>query len=332
MDRDEGFREFVVQRGPALSRIAYLLIGDHQLAEDLVQTALARTAARWPRVVAAGNPEAYVRRVMVNERITWWRRRRYETVGRTGAIALDVVAGPDDRDRWSLPAPTVRYEEAVESLGVSGLRARWTADLGFATTDPEVVDVTRSAAEALAGAAGLPLDEEPVVLTDPVKTWLSAGALDLWLAIEEDMWPAGADDLTAYSAMSLRQTEEYPLRRYARALRRRQVLQDDVARLFSEIDVLLLPTTAVPAFPAEGPPPDRIAGQPVGPAMATPFTMLANLCWNPAVSVPAGTSADGLPIGLQVVGRRHADEVVLRLARIFEAARPWPRTAPLPRP
>jgi aspartyl-tRNA(Asn)/glutamyl-tRNA(Gln) amidotransferase subunit A len=101
-----------------------------------------------------------------------------------------------------------------------------------------------------------------------------------------------------------------------------------VARLFEEVDVLLLPTTAVPAFPAEGPPPAEIAGQPVGPAMATPFTMLANLCWNPAVSVPAGTSADGLPIGLQVVGRRHADEVVLRLARIFEAVRPWPRTAP----
>jgi aspartyl-tRNA(Asn)/glutamyl-tRNA(Gln) amidotransferase subunit A len=241
---------------------------------------------------------------------------------------LDVVAGPDDRDRWSLPAPPVRYEEAVEALDVSGLRARWTPDLGFATTDPEVGAVTRRAAEALADSAGLVLDDEPVVLTDPVKTWLSAGALDLWLAIEEDMWPAGADDLTAYSAMSLRQTEDYPLRRYAKALRRRQILSDDVARLFSEIDVLLLPTTAVPAFAAEGPPPDRIAGQAVGPAMATPFTMLANLCWNPAVSVPAGTSSDGLPVGLQVVGRRHADEVVLRLARISEAVSPWPRTAP----
>ena len=241
---------------------------------------------------------------------------------------LDVVAGPDDRDRWSLPAPDVRYEEAIESLAVLGLRARWTSDLGFAAVDPEVESVTRSAAEALADAAGLMVDEDPVSLTDPVRTWLSSGALDLWLSIEEDMWPSGADDLTRYSAMSLRQTEEYPLRHYARALRRRQVLQDDVARLFREVDVLLLPTTAVPAFAAEGPPPDTIAGQPAGPAMATPFTMLANLCWNPAVSLPAGTSAEGLPIGLQVVGRRHADEVVLRLARIFEACRPWPRTAP----
>ena len=62
--------------------------------------------------------------------------------------------------------------------------------------------------------------------------------------------------------------------------------------------------------------------------MATPFTMLANLCWNPAVSVPAGTTRAGLPVGLQIMARRHADDVVLRLARIFEEARPWPRTAP----
>jgi aspartyl-tRNA(Asn)/glutamyl-tRNA(Gln) amidotransferase subunit A len=56
--------------------------------------------------------------------------------------------------------------------------------------------------------------------------------------------------------------------------------------------------------------------------------MLANLCWNPAVSVPAGLTADGLPVGLQVMVRRHADEVALRLARVLEEARPWPRHAP----
>ena len=62
--------------------------------------------------------------------------------------------------------------------------------------------------------------------------------------------------------------------------------------------------------------------------MCVPYTMLANLCWNPAISVPAGLSSDGLPIGLQITGRRHADDVVLRLARIFEQTRPWPRHAP----
>jgi len=78
VDRYEGFREFVQDRGQALSRTAYLLCGDHGAAEDLVQSALAKTAARWPTVHAAGSPEAYVRRVMVNERISWWRRRHTE--------------------------------------------------------------------------------------------------------------------------------------------------------------------------------------------------------------------------------------------------------------
>jgi aspartyl-tRNA(Asn)/glutamyl-tRNA(Gln) amidotransferase subunit A len=83
----------------------------------------------------------------------------------------------------------------------------------------------------------------------------------------------------------------------------------------------------VAAFPAEGPPPDTIDGQPARPlgASATPFTMLANLCWNPAVSVPAGLNSEGLPVGLQIMARRHHDEIPLRLARIWEQTQPWER-------
>ena len=92
--------------------------------------------------------------------------------------------------------------------------------------------------------------------------------------------------------------------------------------------MLLTPTTAVPAFAAEGPPPTEIDGVAVNEAMSVPFTMLANLCWNPAISVPAGLNSEGLPVGLQIIGRRHADEVPLRLARLLELARPWPRLAP----
>ena len=103
-----------------------------------------------------------------------------------------------------------------------------------------------------------------------------------------------------------------------------------MAALFEELDVLLLPTTAVAAFAAEGPPPDMIDGVEVNPAMSVPFTMLANLCWNPAISVPAGLDSRGRPVGLQIIGRRHHDEVPLRLARLFAQARPWPRLAPLP--
>jgi RNA polymerase sigma-70 factor (sigma-E family) len=76
VDPDLGFDEFVVARTAALSRVAFLLTGDHHLAQDLLQVALSRVASRWPEV-RHGRPEAYVRRIMVNELTSWRRRRRY---------------------------------------------------------------------------------------------------------------------------------------------------------------------------------------------------------------------------------------------------------------
>lgn len=76
MDRMAGEAEyngFVVARSSALMRTAYLLTQDHQLAEDLVQTALLKAALRWPRIT--GDPEPYVRRILYTESISWWRRR-----------------------------------------------------------------------------------------------------------------------------------------------------------------------------------------------------------------------------------------------------------------
>lgn len=243
---------------------------------------------------------------------------------------LDVAAGPDDRDRLSLPSPGVGYESAIERAEVAGLRARWSPDMGFATVDPEVLDIAGGAAEELASAAGLVIDDGPVHLPDAVKVWLSAGAMDIWLDLEPGMWPAVADDLTFYSRQSLETTENWVISRFANVKRRREALTEQAAALFADIDVLLTPTTAIPAFAAAGPPVAVVDGQEVVGAMATPFTMLANLCWNPAISVPAGVTADGLPVGLQIVARRHRDEVPLRLARILEQARPWPRLAPAP--
>jgi aspartyl-tRNA(Asn)/glutamyl-tRNA(Gln) amidotransferase subunit A len=234
---------------------------------------------------------------------------------------LDVTAGPHDVDRLSLPPSSVRYEEAIEQLPVAGLRARWSVDLGFVEEiHPEVAALAEAAATALADAAELHLDRDEVRLSDPVKAWLGIGAVDMWFSIDEDMWPDVADDLTLYSRRVLDDTQDYPVSKFARAVRAREQLTLDAAQLFDEVDVVLTPSTAVPAFAAEGPPP--------GGAMATPFTMLANMCWNPSISVPAGITSDGLPVGLQITAARHRDELPLRLARILEQHRPWPRHAP----
>lgn len=77
---EESFRAFVSARLPALKRAAWLLTGDAHLAEDLVQTALAKVASRWERIVAGGAPEPYVRRVLYTEHVSWWRRRKSSEV------------------------------------------------------------------------------------------------------------------------------------------------------------------------------------------------------------------------------------------------------------
>ncbi|WP_405144637.1 SigE family RNA polymerase sigma factor [Sphaerisporangium sp. NBC_01403] len=76
MDRYEGFKEFVGSRQQSLMRSAYLLTGDAGQAEDLLQTVLMRTARHWPRLMRDGNPEAYVRRALINQHISWYRRMR----------------------------------------------------------------------------------------------------------------------------------------------------------------------------------------------------------------------------------------------------------------
>ena len=92
MGDDDGFHDFVTARSPALLRTAYLLLGDRALAEDLLQTALVKAYRHWGRVTAAGSPEGYVRRIMVNERRTWWHRNP----GREFVGSIPDRPGPDE--------------------------------------------------------------------------------------------------------------------------------------------------------------------------------------------------------------------------------------------
>jgi RNA polymerase sigma-70 factor (sigma-E family) len=98
-DDEAGFAEFVAGRQAALSRTAYLLTGDHHLAQDLVQAALLQAAKHWRRIHTS--PEAYVRRAMYHQNISWWRRRRH--VAETSLGAYDgATASPDTDLRLTL--------------------------------------------------------------------------------------------------------------------------------------------------------------------------------------------------------------------------------------
>jgi RNA polymerase sigma-70 factor (sigma-E family) len=87
------FREFVVARWQALVRTAYLLVGDHGLAEDLVQTTLERVHRRWERIERRDQPEVYARRILINLAISWRRRRRVHEI--PVAAVADASAGSD---------------------------------------------------------------------------------------------------------------------------------------------------------------------------------------------------------------------------------------------
>ena len=98
---------------------------------------------------------------------------------------------------------------------------------------------------------------------------------------------------------------------------------DAVRRFFERFDLLLTPSYAAPAWRLGLSHFDEVAGQKVPPAEPALLTLLFNLTGQPAATVPCGWTADGLPLGLQIVGRRHEDALVLRAAAAFEAAAPW---------
>ena len=244
------------------------------------------------------------------------------------ALLLDLAAGPDHRDRRSLPAPVAPYAEAIHTLNVRGLRVAWSLDLGFAIVDPEVAAITRSAADVLIEAGQLEEVDVAVSFPESLDVYSKLEAVDDWIDLPDGLWPERADELDPQLIAGYEKGDWLTVRKFATTFTRRHAIEARLAALFDEIDVLITPTAAIPAFAAEGPMPREIAGQNVHPAMAVPFAMLGNMWGGPAISVPAGMTASGLPVGLHLIGDQHRDDTVLRLARVLEEAQPWPRLSP----
>lgn len=156
-----GFEEFVSARSGSLVRSAWLLTGDRQLAEDLLQTALARLWPRWSRVASGSNPEAYVRRVMVTTWGTWWRRRWRAEVSHG---QLPETAGPDPYEVAERRMTVLRALARLPARQRAVVVLRYYDDL----SEAEIADilgcapgtVKSQAAKALTSLRGLlPLDE-----------------------------------------------------------------------------------------------------------------------------------------------------------------------------
>lgn len=244
------------------------------------------------------------------------------------AALFDVMCGPDGRDRTCLPAPGVPYRELIDRLDVGGSRAVFSADLGYAVCDPEVAAVAADAARSLIDAAALREVDIAIDFDDVTATYVRIEGVDKYVGYDPVLWTERDDELDPLSRDGWVRTAQVTLPRLAAVEADRRVLEQRAAALFDHVDVVMTPTSTVPPFAAAGPMPTEVAGTPVHAGMASALQFWASVVNLPAISVPAGLTADGLPVGLQIIAPRFREDVCLRLGRIAEQVRPWPARPP----
>jgi aspartyl-tRNA(Asn)/glutamyl-tRNA(Gln) amidotransferase subunit A len=236
------------------------------------------------------------------------------------ALMMEVMAGPDDRDPLSLPGGRVAFRRELKK-GIRGLKIAWSLDLGYAVVDERVKAAVESAVKAFAelGAKLEIASPDFPPMHDAFQLIFAAGcAGSIGDRLEE--WKDRLDrGLVRLTEIGLKASAAD----YIRATNRSHILWEKMQAFFEKYDLLLTPTLSVPPFPVGIDWPREIAGQKVHPLNYLAFTYPFNLTGQPAASVPCGWTDDGLPIGLQIVGKRFADVAVLRAAAAFEEARPW---------
>lgn len=237
------------------------------------------------------------------------------------ALVLSACAGPDHRDPYSLPGPGVSYPRALAG-SLEGLRVAWTTDLGFVrAVDPEVKAAAEKAARRFR-ALGARVESVSPGWPTVRPAWydIFCGGIAARLA---PYLPERRADIDAGLARIVEDALTWPPTRYLQAWFDRLAWNEHPRRFFERYDLLLTPTIACRPFPVGLDNPSEIAGTPIEPYDWIPFTFPFNTTGHPAASVPCGFTSDGLPIGLQIVGRRFDDATVLRAAAGFETLQPW---------
>jgi Asp-tRNA(Asn)/Glu-tRNA(Gln) amidotransferase A subunit family amidase len=243
---------------------------------------------------------------------------------RDAALMLNVIAGADDRDRFSLPTSHPDYLKAVEG-DIRRLRIAWSSDLGFAVVDPQVRQITGEAVKAFS-ELGCHVEETHDKFDNPGELFQHFFYVNIGAMLQE--YPKYEDQIDPQLLANINEVKEVSGQDYARSLLRRSAIYDKIRRLFATYELLLCPTVAVPPFGLGLEGPTQIAGRTVDRRAWLALTPLFNLTGQPAATVPCGFTSDGLPIGLQIVGRRFEEATVLHASAAFEAIRPWAKRRP----
>ncbi len=236
------------------------------------------------------------------------------------ALVLSVVAGYDDRDRLSIRSDDVDWLRAVDG-DLRGLRVAYSPDLGYAAVDPAVRAVVDRAAEVFERDLGCTVERADPGWDDPYEALLTMILAESDLAGMRRMADELGERFSPHLAEVLR--VDWTAEQLTSAVVRRKAVNNAAWKFFRSYDLLLTPTLAVPPFAhgLQGPP--VIDGREVDGFYWLSFTFPFNFTGQPAATVPAGFTEDGLPVGMQIVGRRMDDALVLRASTAFETAAPW---------
>ncbi len=236
------------------------------------------------------------------------------------ALMMEVIAGRDGRDYYSLPGRNLTYQPLLEG-DLKGLRVAWSPDLGYATVDSEVLAATEAAAKTFADL-GCSLEAVTPDAGNPQESFSIVVAACVAVELAEDLaqW---ADRMDPALVRFVERSRDISATDYLKARFANLAYRDRMQAFFEDHDLLLTPTLAVPPFEIGSFGPREIAGKRLPPLGWMPFTFPFNITGQPAASVPCGWTGDGLPIGLQIVGRPFDDGTVLRAAAAFERAHPW---------
>ena len=236
------------------------------------------------------------------------------------AMFLEVMAGPHPLDYTTLEAGPAAYQARLQE-GIKGKRIAYSPDLGHARVDPDVAALVKAAANRFSE-----LGAHVEAVTTP---WAAPGP-----ELIRFFWAAHLTRLRPHlpkweSRMDpglvacIKAANNVSVAEYQAARERKMAYVADIHRWFQDWDFLLTPAVSVAAFPAEKLMPDHWPQHDWDWVSWAEFSYPFNMSWNPAASVPCGFTPDGLPVGLQIVGKRFDDLGVLQASAAFEGVQPW---------
>lgn len=231
------------------------------------------------------------------------------------ALALHLMAGPDGIDPYAMPVPLPEVPDPKASL--PKLRIGWSAEQGFAPVSLEVQKIVEKAAVSL---ASLGCEVEDVPLDTLVQNDAQAISALIWTTESGFYFEPliAGREAELYPVLQKRLAAPWPEQRvYLKAMADWETLKHDMALYFRHYDLLLCPTSPLAAYP-HSLPELTIGGKTVAARHQLSTTLPWDLTGSPAISIPFGQSSDGLPLGVQLVGRHFEDSTVLKVAMALE--------------